>query len=169
MTVAGTASIHIITTGGTIDKEYSIRGELVVGDAMAPSLIATARTNIEVSFEAVCRKDSLELSDEDRAAIRAGVARSGNTKIIVTHGTDTMVRTGLALRGLPGKTIVLTGAMQPARMRDSDAAANLGLAVAAVQLLPEGVYVAMSGLVLPIDRAAKRDDLGVFQDSAPTS
>ncbi len=158
-------AVHIVTTGGTIDKEYSRGGELVIGEAMAPALIATARTNLDVTFEAVCRKDSLELSDEDRDNIRVHVAGSTETKIVITHGTDTMVATGSALQGLGDKTIVLTGAMQPARMLDSDAAGNLGLALAAVQLLPAGVYVAMSGLVIPVERASKHPDLGVFQDS----
>lgn len=157
--------VLILTTGGTIDKEYSRDGELVIGQPMAPALITTARTNLDVTFEIVCQKDSLDLTDSDRAHIRARVGASDGTKVVVTHGTDTMVATGLALRDLSDKTIVLTGAMQPARMVDSDAGANLGLALAAVQLLPAGVYVAMSGLVIPVTHASKSSALGMFQDS----
>ncbi len=124
-------SVHIITTGGTIDKKYSRAGELIIGRAMAPTLIAAARVNLEVSFEAVCRKDSLDLSREDREEIHARVEATNTNKIVITHGTDTMVTTGMTLREVANKTVILTGAMQPARMRDSDAASNLGLALAA--------------------------------------
>ena len=158
-------SVHIITTGGTIDKEYSLHGELIIGDPMAPALLEIARVNLAASFEAVCRKDSLDLTDDDRIRIRGRVATSPHRRIVITHGTDTMVTTGRNLRQLAGKTIVLTGAVQPARMQHSDAATNLGLALAAVQLLPAGVYVAMSGLVIPVNRAAKRTNLGVFEDT----
>ena len=158
-------AVHFVTTGGTIDKEYSVNGELVIGAPMAPALVALARTNLDVSFTEACRKDSLELTDSDISKIRSCVIDSPATCVVVTHGTDTMVRTGRALGNLRGKTVVLTGAMQPARMRESDAATNIGLAVAAVQLLPDGVYVAMSGLVIPIERASKNVALGLFEFS----
>jgi L-asparaginase/Glu-tRNA(Gln) amidotransferase subunit D len=93
------------------------------------------------------RKDSLEMSQGDRAIIRDAVASSDAARIILTHGTDTMVDTAHALKGIPGKTIVLTGALQPGRFADSDAPFNLGMAVAAVQALPPGVYLAANGKV----------------------
>jgi L-asparaginase len=93
------------------------------------------------------RKDSLDISEQDRQLIRTAIEELLGRRIVITHGTDTMVKTALALQGLPAKTIVLVGAMQPAEFRDSDAIFNLGAAVMAAQTLPEGVYIAMNGRV----------------------
>jgi L-asparaginase len=109
------------------------------------------------------RKDSLEMTAGDRIAVRDAVAASGAERVIVTHGTDTMVETARELRGLLGKTIVLTGALQPARFADSDAAFNLGLAVGAVQVLPPGVYITANGQVFPADSVRKNTVLNRFE------
>jgi len=108
-----------------------------------------AENNVFVSHRVtqLMRKDSLEMSEADRAAIHDAVAASDADKILVTHGTDTMVDTARVLSDIAGKTIVLTGAMQPASLRNSDAEFNVGFALAAVQTLPPGVYIAMNGEV----------------------
>lgn len=154
--------ILVLATGGTIDKEYSIAGELEIGEPQARRILADVITPLEFVHEAVLRKDSLDINDADRAAIRAHVAASAHERILITHGTDTMTTTAEALTGIAGKVIVLVGAMQPARMRDSDATFNLGLAVGAVQSLPAGVYIAMSGQVFPAGAVAKDRSVGVF-------
>lgn len=154
--------ILVLATGGTIDKEYSIAGELEIGEPQAPRILADVITPLEFVHESVLRKDSLDIDDADRAAISAHVEASAHERILITHGTDTMTTTAEALASIPDRVIVLVGAMQPARMRDSDAAFNLGLAVGAVQSLPAGVYIAMSGQVFPAGAVAKDRAAGVF-------
>lgn len=140
--------ITILTTGGTIDKVYfDANSDFEIGDSLLPELLAEANIHDGYSLRELVRKDSLELSDGDRQLIAEAVNQTRSERILITHGTDTMTRTAEALKGVTGKTIVLFGAMQPARMRRSDAVFNLGFAWAAVSLLPEGVYIAMNGEV----------------------
>ncbi len=140
--------IKILSTGGTIDKIYfDAKSEFQVGDPLIDEIFADAYIDLDYSVESIMRKDSLEITDADRQLIRAHVLAVPEANIIVTHGTDTMVQTGQALAGIAGKTIVLVGAMQPARLRKSDAIFNIGFAVSAVQLLPVGVYIAMNGKI----------------------
>lgn len=154
--------IHILTTGGTIDKVYfDATSEFEIGDSLLPELLAEANIHDGYSLRELLRKDSLEMTGEDRESIVAAVGQTSAGRILVTHGTDTMAQTAEALKGVTGKTIVLFGAMQPARMRRSDAVFNLGFAWAAVSLLPEGVYIAMNGEVFEAgavrkNRVAKR-------------
>ncbi|PPG38930.1 asparaginase [Rathayibacter sp. AY1E4] len=157
-----TDRILVLTTGGTVDKEYSLAGELEIGAPMVPRLLAPVLTTLEFRVEEVLAKDSLELDDADRALIRERVLAAEEDRIVLTHGTDTMTATAEALGVVQDRVVVLTGAMQPARMLDSDAAFNLGTAVAAVQLLPPGVYLAMSGRVLPAGSVVKDRSIGVF-------
>lgn len=157
--------IHVLTTGGTIDKEYTLEGNLEIGSPMASVVLAEARTGLDISFESVCAKDSLDLDDTDRIEIRKRVEGSETNHILITHGTDTMIDTAAVLLGMPGKVIVLTGSMQPARMRDSDAPFNLGLAIGALQCLPAGVYIAMSGRVFAAGKAVKNRERGLFVDN----
>jgi len=148
--------IKFITTGGTIDKVYfDAKSEYEVGPPQVAELLREANVTFEFDVEAVLHKDSLDLTDADRELIRARIAGDAAARIVVTHGTDTMIQTALALRGIPGKTIVLTGSMQPARFRVTDAEFNLGTAVAAVQTLPPGVYLAMNGRVFDPARSRK--------------
>lgn len=145
-----TEHIRVIATGGTIDKVYhDALDDYAVGEPQVVPVFGAAGVGFDYVVESVLRKDSLELTDADRALIRERVLASPQRRIVVTHGTDTMVRTALALGDVGGRTVVFTGAMQPARMRTSDADFNLGLAVGAVQLAPPGVYVAMNGTVFP--------------------
>ncbi|MBF4461317.1 MULTISPECIES: asparaginase domain-containing protein [unclassified Rathayibacter] len=157
-----TDRILVLTTGGTLDKEYSLAGELEIGETTVPRLLAPVLTTLEFRVEPILAKDSLELDDDDRALIRDRVLAAEEDRIVVTHGTDTMTVTAESLGAVGDRVVVLTGAMQPARMRDSDASFNLGVAVAAVQLLAPGVYVAMSGRILPAGAVVKDRSAGVF-------
>lgn len=154
--------IDIFTTGGTIDKVYfDALSEYQIGPTTLPDILAENNVYVEHRVTQLMRKDSLELTDADRTAIREAVSASDADKILVTHGTDTMVQTGSVLTDITGKTIVLTGSLQPATLRNSDAEFNVGFALAATQTLPHGVYVAMNGEVFdPVhtrkDRAAGR-------------
>ena len=156
------AAILVLTTGGTIDKNYfDALSEYQVVDSGIPALLKEARVALPFRVEEVCRKDSLELTDADRAEIARRVAAAAETRIVITHGTDTMTDTAKALACIPGKTIVLTGALSPARFAETDAPFNLGMAFATAQVAPPGVYIAMSGQVfnglkVRKDRAAGR-------------
>jgi len=148
--------IKFLTTGGTIDKVYfDAKSEFQVGPPQVTELLRDVNVQFEHEIESILRKDSLELTDADRALVRERVAADACERIVITHGTDTMVQTALALRGIPGKTIVLTGSMQPARFRATDATFNLGTAVAATQSLPAGVYIAMNGCIFDPARCRK--------------
>ncbi|QHC67955.1 L-asparaginase [Rathayibacter sp. VKM Ac-2759] len=157
-----TDRILLLTTGGTIDKEYSLAGELEIGEPTAPRLLEPVLSTLEFRIERILAKDSLDLDDEDRALLRDRVLSAEEDRIVITHGTDTMTASAEAIGTVRDRVVVLTGAMQPARMRDSDASFNLGAAVAAVQLLPPGVYIAMSGRVLPAGSVVKDRAAGVF-------
>ena len=109
------------------------------------------------------RKDSLELTDEDRSALRAFIASDDAERYVISHGTDTMVETAVALADVPGKRMVLTGALSPARFKTTDAVFNVGMAVAAVQIVEPGVYIAMSGQVFPADKVRKNRDENRFE------
>ena len=140
--------IDIFTTGGTIDKVYfDALSEYQIGATALPDILSENNVFVPHRVTQLMRKDSLELTDADRAAVHEAVAASDADKILVTHGTDTMVQTARLLSDVSGKTIVLTGAMQPATLRNSDAEFNVGFALAATQTLPPGVYIAMNGEV----------------------
>jgi len=142
------SKLLIITTGGTIDKIYfDDKSDYQVGEPQISLILHAMHVAFDFEVTALMRKDSLHLTDEDRALIRATAAASDAGHILITHGTDSMVETAAVLKGLAGKTVVLTGALNPARFRDSDAIFNIGCAVGAVQSLPEGIYIAMNGKV----------------------
>jgi L-asparaginase len=141
-------SIRIITTGGTIDKIYFDRSSsFQVGDPQISQVLREANVTSTYTMQSVLRKDSLDMTDADRQLIRQVVASCPEARVLITHGTDTMIATACALGGIPGKVIVLTGAMAPARFHETDAVFNIGFAFAAVQTLPPGVYVAINGQV----------------------
>ncbi|WP_341580789.1 asparaginase domain-containing protein [Marinobacter metalliresistant] len=140
--------IQIFTTGGTIDKVYfDANSEFEVGHSLLPEVLSESNIHGGYRLRELMRKDSLEMNDEDRRQVLAAVSECDCDRIVITHGTDTMADTAAVLSSLKDKTIVLTGAMQPARMRRTDAVFNVGFAWAAVQLLPPGVYIAMNGEV----------------------
>jgi L-asparaginase len=152
--------IDIFTTGGTIDKVYfDALSEYQIGPTALTDMLRENNVYAPHRVTQLMRKDSLELTDDDRAAIHNAVAESDAAQILVTHGTDTMVHTGRTLNDIQGKTIVLTGAMQPATLRASDADFNVGFALAAVQTLPPGVYVAMNGQIFD-PQLTKKDRAG---------
>lgn len=157
-------TIRVFTTGGTIDKFYfDAKDQFHIGDPEIERLLLEAHATVEVLVESIMRKDSLDITREDRELIRRRVTDDACQRIIVTHGTDTMAETGRALQDIAGKTIVLTGAMQPARLRVTDAAFNIGCAVMAVQLLPAGVYITMNGRVFDPRTARKNVDRNCFE------
>ena len=156
-------AILVLTTGGTIDKNYfDALSAYQIVDSGIPALLKEARVALPLRIEEVCRKDSLELSDADRSEIARRVAEAPELRVVITHGTDTMTDTAKALAGIAGKTIVLTGALSPARFAETDAPFNLGMAFAAAQVAAPGVYIAMSGQVFDGLRVRKDRTAGRF-------
>lgn len=150
--------ITIYTTGGTFDKIYfDAKSEFSVGEPQAQPILEQAGVNISYQIESLLRKDSLDMDEADRLMIREKVAACSNQRIIIIHGTDGMVATAkyLSQKDLRNKIIVFVGAMQPARMRKSDAPFNLGFAIASVQLLEPGIFIAMNGQVFQHDKVVK--------------
>ena len=158
------SKLLIITTGGTIDKIYfDDKSDYQVGEPQISQILHGMHVAFEFEVSALMRKDSLHITHDDRKLIRAAIAGSGASHVLITHGTDTMVDTALELQGLEGKTIVLTGALNPARFRDSDAIFNIGCAVGAVQCLPPGVYIAMNGKVWHPEHVRKNRSQNCFE------
>lgn len=148
--------LHIFTTGGSIDKTYATQvSDFVVGEPQIIEILQAANPHLETVVEPLFRKDSLNITEEDRQQLHEKVRTSPHERILITHGTDTLTITARALRDIPDKVIVLTGAMQPAAFKHGDAAFNIGGAVAAVQILPPGVYIVMSGRVYDPDKTRK--------------
>ena len=159
--------IKIFTTGGTIDKIYfDQKSEFQIGDPQISELLQEANVTFDYSVESILRKDSLEITDEDRQNIAKAVYIDEHNRILITHGTDTMIETAKALVNISNKTIVLVGSMQPARLRYSDAIFNIGYAVAAAQLLPAGIYIAMNGKIFDPLKAKKNVAMNRFEDEA---
>jgi len=151
------ADILILTTGGTIDKVYfDALSEFQVGDTMVHRLMEIGLVKQDVRVQEICRKDSLELDDADRAAIRHAIETAEESRIVITHGTDTMTNTAAVLKDIAGKTVCMFGALSPARFAESDATMNLGMALATVQVAQPGIYIAMNGTVF--DAAKVRKD-----------
>ena len=163
--------VQIFTTGGTIDKVYfDAKSAFEVGEPLAAEMLRTAGVALDVQVEALMAKDSLEMTDADRAAVVERVLASPAPRVVVTHGTDTMAATARAvadaLGGAPGQTVVLVGSLTPARFRDSDAPFNLGFALACVQTLAPGAYVAMNGRVFGAHDVRKNRDANRFETVA---
>jgi len=157
------APIALVTTGGTIDKAYfDSLSTYQVGETVVAHLLKAARVECRWELIELLRKDSLELTDADRAMLRQTIASLDTDRVVVTHGTDTMTQSAQALLEVTGKTIVMTGSLAPARFAESDATFNLGMAFGAVQSLPHGVYIAMNGQVFRGDRVRKDRQLGRF-------
>jgi len=138
----------IVTTGGTIDKIYfDDSSDYQIGEPQIGQILEHMQVGFSFEIKAVVRKDSLHFTAEDRQAIHTAITTSDATHVLITHGTDSMVETALMLFDIAEKTIVLTGALNPARFHDSDAVFNIGCAVGAVQSLPPGVWIAMNGCI----------------------
>jgi L-asparaginase len=156
--------IEIFTTGGTIDKIYfDQKSEYQVGDPQAKGVLERANVSLDYEVESIFRKDSLDFTDEDREIIRQKVASTPSKRVVITHGTDTMIDTAKVLRNISGKTIVMTGSMYPAEFRDSDAVFNVGCAITAVQILEPGVYIVMNGRIFKPHNVRKNADLNRFE------
>ena len=165
-------TLRILITGGTFDKRYdAIRGQLTFADTHLPDIVSQVRCSLPIELEINQLVDSLDMQDDNRQRVLEACRRAPEPFIIITHGTDTMAETAAVLGrametgdpALKGKRIVLTGAMVPYSVSGSDALFNLGSAVAAVQLIPSGVYVVMNGRCFPWHAVRKNRERGVFE------
>ncbi|HKJ18621.1 MAG TPA: asparaginase domain-containing protein [Xanthomonadales bacterium] len=158
------STLLIITTGGTIDKIYfDDKSDYQIGEPQISQILTGIQVAFDFNVDALMRKDSLHIDDDDRQLIHNAISSYDCEHVIVTHGTDTMVETANALSDIKDRTIVLVGSLNPARFRDSDAVFNIGCAVGAVQSLPHGVYIAMNGKVWRPDEVKKNRDANRFE------
>ena len=157
-------NLLIVTTGGTIDKVYfDAKSDYQVGEPQIGRILQELGVAFRFHVIPLLRKDSLFVDDADRQLLRATIAAQTEQQVLVTHGTDSMVQTAQVLADIPGKTIVLTGALNPARFEGSDAEFNIGCAVGAVQSLPPGVYIAMNGRIWDPRKVRKNVDANRFE------
>lgn len=157
--------IKFLAVGGTIDKVYfDALSKYEVGESNIHDILKNARVNFEYEVASLLKKDSLEMTAADRKLVLKAVQQEPWKHIVITHGTDTMVETAKELEKATGKVIVLTGAMEPAKFKTSDAVFNLGLAVAAVQTLQPGAYISISGRVFSAGNVKKNRDLKLFEE-----
>ena len=156
--------VSIIAVGGTIDKVYfDAKSEYEVGPPNIERVLSELNLSISYNVSSLMRKDSLDITAEDRALITKTVADDPSDRILITHGTDTMVETAKGLVGIAEKTIVLTGALEPALFKTSDAVFNIGCALGAVQSLPPGVFIAMNGKIFPANKVWKNLEKNRFE------
>jgi L-asparaginase len=155
----------IITTGGTIDKIYfDDMSDYQIGDPQIGHILNDLQVGFEFEVYPLMRKDSLHVTDDERQFIHDTIAASDAKHVLITHGTDSMVETALVLANIPGKTMVLTGALNPARFRDSDAVFNIGCAVGALHALPDGVWIAMNGCIWDPKKVRKNRNKNRFEE-----
>lgn len=155
--------ILLLTTGGTIDKVYfDAKSSFEVGASIVDKLLEQAEVRHPYQMIAVLQKDSLELTDDDRTTIRHTILANPHQQIVIIHGTDTMTLTARAISDIPGRTIVLTGSLAPARFAMTDAMFNIGMAFAAVQSKKAGVYIVMNGSVFEAGKVEKNADENAF-------
>ena len=155
-----------LATGGTIDTFYSVAGTLDIGKPAAHDVLSRVLTDIRFDIRALIGKDSLDMTDEDRAELVAALNAVEHDQVLITHGTDTMSESARYIAkhaDLGSKVVVLTGAMQPAVMAHSDAGFNLGAAISALNLLEPGVYISMSGRIFPAHTVRKDRARGIFE------
>ncbi len=159
-------TVRVLITGGTIDKEYNpVTGELTFAKSHLTNMLNQVRCRVKVVLEEIMLKDSLQMRIEDREEILKSCTDCPEDKIIITHGTDTMVETaGVLGKNLKGKTVVLVGALIPYAFGASDALFNLGCAFSAVQALSAGVYITMNGKIFPWDHVRKNRESGEFEE-----
>jgi len=156
--------VAILTTGGTFDKVYfDANSEYSIGDPCITSILDEGNVNSDYRIQSILKKDSLDITSKERQIIKNSVEECAEERIIIIHGTDTMVETAKSLEDIKDKTIVLTGAMQPARFKKTDAIFNSGFALAAAQILEYGVYITMNGMIFHSDNVKKNIDLGKFE------
>lgn len=157
--------IKIFTVGGTIDKIYfDKKSQYDVGDSVVGDILREANVTFEFECESILSKDSLDMTDDDRQLVYDKINSDPNRHVIVTHGTDTMIETAKKLQSIPDKVIALTGSMQPARFKASDAAFNVGCAITAVQTLSPGVYIVINGCIFDPEKVRKNRDQNRFEE-----
>jgi L-asparaginase len=158
--------IKIFTTGGSIDKGYSTReSSFIVRGSQIDEILKEANVSFEYEVEAILRKDSLDITEADCELIARKVEGDPSRYILITHGTDTMAETGRRLCHIQEETIVLTGAMQPASFKHSDAQFNIGFALAALQRLPPGVHIAVNGRIFDPTKVRKNIEMNRFEEA----
>ncbi|MBI4032531.1 asparaginase [Candidatus Berkelbacteria bacterium] len=159
-------TIKLFVTGGTFDKEYNeLTGELFFKDSHLAEMLALGRSRLAVDTRTLMMIDSLEMTEADRMTIAQNVQKAAETHVVITHGTDTMVDTANVIaQEVTDKTVVLTGAMVPYKFGSSDGLFNLGSALAFVQTLPPGVYIAMNGRYFTHDNCRKNKSSGEFEE-----
>ena len=157
--------MKLMITGGTLDKRYApLSGELIFSQSSLENMLQQARVTLDLDLEVLMLKDSLDLDNKDRQKIVAACVHCQDPNIVITHGTDTMVKTAKALASnMHDKTIVLCGAMVPYQFKHSDALFNLGCAVAAAQSMPNGVYITMNGNIFEHHQVSKNKATGQFE------
>ncbi|MEM7476359.1 MAG: asparaginase domain-containing protein [Planctomycetota bacterium] len=156
--------IQIFSCGGTIDKVYfDAKSDFEVGETQIQEIFRRANVGFEFAIESLMRKDSLDMDAADRSLVRDRIAASEHSHFLITHGTDTMPDTARVLAELQGRTIVLTGSMTPSRFEASDAEFNIGCAVGALLSQPNGVYIAMNGIVFDGTKVHKNREAGRFE------
>lgn len=162
-------AIRILITGGTFDKEYdSINGKLFFQDSHLSEMLTKGRNTVKCEIDTLMMIDSLEMTDADRDLIVQNCKNCKEERILITHGTDTMTKTAIRIaKENLNKTIVLTGAMIPYTFGSSDGMFNLGSAIAYVQSLPVGVYVAMNGKAYLWNNVVKNKATGFFEELNP--
>ncbi len=164
--MSGVMKVKIFTMGGTIDKIYfDDLSSYEVGEPQVAEILREAGVALEYEVEEVMRKDSLHMTEADRLLLRQRIEADPHRRILVTHGTDTMVETARHLQTLRDRVIVLTGSLTPARFKGSDAAFNVGCAIGALQALEAGVYIAMSGRVFPAGKVTKNREASRFEET----
>ena len=157
-------NIQIFTTGGTIDKVYfDAQSDFQVGEPQVVEILKGANVTVAYAVEMLFRKDSLDLTDADRALLAERVRQTPCRHVLITHGTDTMVQTAQSLGEIPDKTIVLVGSLMPARFKHTAAEFNIGFALAAVQALAAGVYIAMNGCLFDPEKVRKNREMNQFE------
>lgn len=157
--------ILFLQTGGTIDKDYPkiTKGyAFEIGEPAIKQILARVKPNFDFEIISLFKKDSQEITDNDRKIILDECTKADFDKIIITHGTDTMIETAKYLSPIKNKTVILTGAMRPERFKDSDADFNAGTAIGAIGNIPCGVFIAMNGEVIPADEAKRDYETGKF-------
>jgi len=158
--------ILFIQTGGTIDKDYPHQKAgyaFSIGDSAAKKMMSTLDLSIKCHYISCTRKDSLDLTEEDRQKMVDALAQTMWQKVIITHGTDTLQQTGRYINDrVKNKVIILTGSMRPAAFRDSDASFNIGMAIAAAQVLDAGVYICIHGVVKEVSDIKRDSESGKF-------
>jgi len=161
--------IKIFTVGGTIDKNYvAEQNGLDVDEPIISEILEIANVGYDFEIEPILYKDSLEMDDADRQLVFEKIAADPNDRIVLTHGTDTMIQTAKVLKAIPEKVIVITGAMVPAVIRESDAPFNVGCAIIAVQTLPPGIYISMNGQVFDPEKTQKNHESRRFEELKAT-